>query len=379
MSVQVSYKKQFFLSIFLFLIILGIAEGSSRLYEFVDPHCDFLKSDVMKKVDPFLKNSICYDHNSVKWYFDVIPRYVPDQHFQTININSHGFRGPEINYEKNDDTYRIFMIGGSTTFGSGASSDETTIPGFLQKFFDNVNLPKNVEVINAGIGGAGSAEEKFYVENVLLDFNPDLLIIYDGVNDVGSGTLIEVYDEEGNVVDFESGMSDDSKNSDITQDDKIRFQDFSFYRTPFVIHKLIFDPNTNLPPTQISEKSISLFKERWTEICNRGNDENFSVIVTVQPFLGSSDRLWSTSESVRISEKDFLSGRLQTLDGMVESLKELDDYCTNTIDLTNVFDGISEPIYVDGSHMYDNGNQIVAEEIFSNILPNIINDIENYE
>ena len=61
----------------------------------------------MKKVDPFLKNSICYEHNSVKWYFDVIPRYVPDQHFQTININSHGFRGPEITYEKNDDTYRI--------------------------------------------------------------------------------------------------------------------------------------------------------------------------------------------------------------------------------------------------------------------------------
>ncbi len=45
------------------------------------------------------------------------------------NLNSLGFRGSEFSEIKPPDTYRIFMVGGSTMFGSGATSDETTIPG----------------------------------------------------------------------------------------------------------------------------------------------------------------------------------------------------------------------------------------------------------
>ena len=44
-----------------------------------------------------------------------------------------GFRGTEFSEIKPSDTYRIFMIGGSTMFGAGATSDETTIPGYLQQ------------------------------------------------------------------------------------------------------------------------------------------------------------------------------------------------------------------------------------------------------
>ena len=35
-----------------------------------------------------------------------ISQNIPNQHFLTVNINSHGFRGPEIFIEKPDDTYR---------------------------------------------------------------------------------------------------------------------------------------------------------------------------------------------------------------------------------------------------------------------------------
>ena len=78
----------------------------------------------------------------------------PDQYFSTININSHGFRGSEFNLEKPDDVYRIFVVGGSSIFGSGATSDEKTIPGFLQNEFNEIKLSKRIQVINAGIGSA---------------------------------------------------------------------------------------------------------------------------------------------------------------------------------------------------------------------------------
>ena len=59
--------------------------------------------------------------------------------------------------------------------------------------------------MNYGIPAINGKKEKFYVENVLLDFNPDLLIIYDGVNDLEP--RIEVYDEEGNVYIKTSGAT----------------------------------------------------------------------------------------------------------------------------------------------------------------------------
>ena len=67
------------------------------------------------------------------------------------NFNSHGFRGAEFSEIKPPNSYRIFMVGGSTMFGSGESSDDTTIPGILQKIFDSDNsITQKIEVINAG-------------------------------------------------------------------------------------------------------------------------------------------------------------------------------------------------------------------------------------
>ena len=48
------------------------------------------------------------------------------------HINEHGFRGPEITKEKPVNTFRVFLVGTSTTFGSG-SDDKTQIFSVLQK------------------------------------------------------------------------------------------------------------------------------------------------------------------------------------------------------------------------------------------------------
>ena len=51
------------------------------------------------------------------------------------NINSDGLRGQEIDMLKNDDSFRIFAVGGSTTFGA-ASNESKTWPSFLQQLID---------------------------------------------------------------------------------------------------------------------------------------------------------------------------------------------------------------------------------------------------
>ena len=96
------------------------------------------------------------------------------------NINEHGFRGPEIAKEKPANTFRIFLIGSSTMFGAG-SDDETQISSVLQDKFAENDFDFNIEVINAGAFGAWSKNEVLLVKNKLMDFNPDLIVVYDGV------------------------------------------------------------------------------------------------------------------------------------------------------------------------------------------------------
>jgi hypothetical protein len=80
---------------------------------------------------------------------------------------------------------RIFMFGGSTMLGAGAR-DEQTIPSFLAKMLTQ-EYGFNVKVTNFGTGGYVSTQEVIALLRELQRENiPDLVIFYDGSNDVFS-------------------------------------------------------------------------------------------------------------------------------------------------------------------------------------------------
>ena len=79
------------------------------------------------------------------------------------SINNHGFRGDDFSKENPDNTFRIFAVGGSTTFGEGVSDDETW-PFLLQQKFDKTQLGVNIQVINAGVQASHSDLELELIE-----------------------------------------------------------------------------------------------------------------------------------------------------------------------------------------------------------------------
>ena len=120
---------------------------------------------------------ICDSHESTE-YSELVPAA------NTINYNSLGFRGAEFSEVKAPNTYRIFLVGGSTMIGSGATGEETTKSGILQKMFDSDNSVQNIEVINGAFFGANSATEFDLVTQKLVNYQPDLIILFDGLNDL---------------------------------------------------------------------------------------------------------------------------------------------------------------------------------------------------
>jgi len=287
MSVQVSYKKQFVLGILLLIVIFSVIEGIARIFEFYDPQCDVMRNELFKNENPFLKYQICQSWLERTQAYDPevgIVSLEPNQHSPAININSYGFRGPEITMEKPDDVYRIFVVGGSTTFNVRAPSDEHTIPGYLDYELNNLQTQKIIQVINAGIPGMNSNGELLLIKNKIVNFEPDLIIIYDGNNDLNSGL--------GNI-------STQVLPKDIAErKDRINIK--TYFKTPYMVNK-IFNYISKLDTTNIgnrdpqdekkvvtqSEEKASLWLNNIAEICELGQSLRFCFLLIVVLRLNS--------------------------------------------------------------------------------------------
>jgi len=99
------------------------------------------------------------------------------------HINALGLRGPERTIEKPPGTLRVICVGGSTTFGAGILGDENTYPARLEEHLARALPDRRVEVWNAGVPGYTTAEDVIYLGLRLIDFHPDLIVLYEGYND----------------------------------------------------------------------------------------------------------------------------------------------------------------------------------------------------
>ncbi|MCG8571126.1 MAG: SGNH/GDSL hydrolase family protein [Spirochaetes bacterium] len=98
--------------------------------------------------------------------------------------NSMGYRDKEFSKNKNEGTFRIVALGGSTTYTVGVKDNDKTFTAQLEQILKSKYQYNNVEVINAGVGGYNSWETLINLQFRVLDIEPDLVIIYHATNDV---------------------------------------------------------------------------------------------------------------------------------------------------------------------------------------------------
>ena len=101
MSVQVSYKKQFILGIMLLVIILVVVEAIVNIWWYNVNVCAFEKSALFKNMDEEARRQLCIENFELQY---TVLGIEPNQRSESTNINSEGFRGPEITKEKPKDT-----------------------------------------------------------------------------------------------------------------------------------------------------------------------------------------------------------------------------------------------------------------------------------
>lgn len=98
--------------------------------------------------------------------------------------NSLGLRGKEIPRKKPPGTFRVAILGGSTTYTEFVNDNDATFPARLEQELQSRHPHSRIEVINAGCPGYNSWESLIQLQFRVLDLAPDLVILYEGVNDV---------------------------------------------------------------------------------------------------------------------------------------------------------------------------------------------------
>ncbi len=114
---------------------------------------------------------------------------LPRQKTALFTIDSHGFRitGKESDHP---NSQRVILLGGSSAFGQEVKDDETIA------FFLHQNNPR-LKVINAGVVGFHTAQELSSLVTELVHYRPDVVVAYDGWNDLFIQWLIRDQKEIG--------------------------------------------------------------------------------------------------------------------------------------------------------------------------------------
>ncbi|MBU2508253.1 MAG: hypothetical protein KJ799_16260 [Bacteroidetes bacterium] len=226
--------------------------------------------------------------------------------------------------EKDINTFRVFVFGGSSTAGWPFSANEAFARNI--KRFLNEDFPKkNIEVVNFGI----SAVNSFTIRDIAFDaaeFDPDLVIIYAGHNEYygtlgaassgnsgGNRTLINLMliFKKFRVFQFLQNMINNIGSS--------------FYDNPDTGHtvmaRMIGNSSIELN-SDLYFQGVHQFKENMSDVINRLKQNGTTVILTTITSNIAMPPFAANSISDKKALQLFDEGKLLVNSGIIEQGKE---------------------------------------------------------
>lgn len=169
-------RRQFLALVLSTVLAFSLAEGFSRV-------ADIGRIDRRAWIEPVMQGErYPYEPNGRLVYrYSSNPRgYFDDKNEVIGTINSHGFRGPERTVDKPEGVYRVAFLGDSFALGVGVK-DEDTLPASFERALDR--LPGRVEALNFGVSGTSTERQIEFLEDDVLSFDPDAVVIVMFLND----------------------------------------------------------------------------------------------------------------------------------------------------------------------------------------------------
>lgn len=264
-----------------------------------------------------------------------------------INIDANGLRKTWNKTASPSPTQtKIFMFGGSALWGTGAR-DEFTIPSWVSKKLQDRNV--DVWVTNFGEGGYVSTQEVITLMLELQKGNvPDVVIFYDGVNDVFSA--------------FQQGVAG------LPQNEYHRIESFNQlnWRSQILEKLALYRAARGLvtatrgqiiprDEARLVDAVLDVYFSNHQIVNALAKQYGFTALFYWQPVLYTKPTLsaWEKQEMNRYGEAEFVRRAYRAF---TERTKP-----NNVFDLSNAFDGEAGTVFIDAWHISEAGNARIAD------------------
>jgi hypothetical protein len=264
-------------------------------------------------------------------------------------------------------TFRIFITGGSTAYGTGAPGDDATIDAFFLRRLEQDLAPRTglvYEVINAANGAWASTHERILIENRLSEMEPDLVISLSGNNELHWGyigmnvlwfrnyaeshfgfLLREVYTATGREIALPKSPN---LGEPVPIDDVVHRLEKNIR-----LAALALEP-TGAPYVFALQPTLAATKKPLTE-----REARHRAAEILQNSAPRADPIKSSEYFARGYERFRAELPRLVLPGF------------HYLDLSTVFDDM-EPgvdVFVDSYHFGDRGNRMIADRLYQELLP----------
>lgn len=239
--------------------------------------------------------------------------------------------------EDRESDYKIAVLGGSTT--DGAMYPFKSWPQFLYEELGQ----RKITIYNGGVRGYTSGQEIMKLIRDILPLKPDMVIVYDGVNEINTNTKHPFSFEYARKV-FE-------------------------YANTHIENNYVVDNTKEV--CQGVECKVDYF-DNW--LCNMqymyalAYQKNIKFFSFCQPWLTSKKGKTEKEKNILLSIPGVVLDTMlnKSFRIQMEQRNSLPEYIH---DLSHIFDG--KDVYMDLCHVWEEGNRIIAEEIKKIILPEL--------
>ncbi len=293
-----------------------------------------------------------------------------------INVDERGVRAtaggapPET-----PDALRIWMFGGSTLWGTGAR-DEHTIPSILSRLLTDAGTPANAT--NFGESGYVSTQEML---RLMLELRkqapPDIVIFYDGCNDIYAALqngVAGIPQNESNRVREFNAFKEERRAEvlpvlllDLVNNSALRE---TFNRVPGRRARKARTSKSGAERVEtltaadslLARDALEVYRENVRVVTALGDEYGFRPLFFWQPLLFGKGDI-TEYESELLARRDGRTRALVEAAYAAIAEGEVVPATADFYDLQDLFQSDREPRYIDPLHLGESGNRIVAERM----------------
>jgi len=376
------YSRNFTITIISIILILFISEVGLRVIKVARKQKeiqDLFSSDAYDKAGIYNGKYPTQAEMEYNTYLGYI--FKANSTGNGYKINSHHFRYNEnfpINKEKNE--IRIFIAGGSAAWGAGVFQDDTYF-SLMEKKFQKEYPDFKIRVISGGVIGYCSTQERIMIENFFLKFQPDVVVMFSGFNDVYWGY------SGVNILENQDYYRPNKKNNKIIPPE---YNDY-LSKIHYLIAKSIYrykNRNRSNIEKIISDNSIepqeavNTLIQNINIISDISKRYNFKLIFYLQPTLYTTLKELSKreEEKLKFSQKYYVYFN-EYLCRLYELYREILPKSAKTngfvfIDADKAIANEEKSVFIDHCHFGDRGNRLIKEHLYDKIVENIFKDSE---